>query len=85
MLRAQPGTPRRRNSTGASTAQVGARSSSTRTGPARSASRPQESPQSLQTLLTGTPVTQYREGTELIDVVARAAPRSASTSTACRT
>jgi multidrug efflux pump len=35
---------------------------------------PQETAVSLQTLLTGTPVSQYREGRELIDVVARAVP-----------
>ncbi|WP_397569230.1 efflux RND transporter permease subunit [Schlesneria sp. T3-172] len=35
---------------------------------------PQETAVTLQTLLTGTPVSQYREGRELIDVVARAVP-----------
>jgi multidrug efflux pump len=35
---------------------------------------PQDLSQSLQTLMTGIPITQYREGTELIDVVARAVP-----------
>jgi multidrug efflux pump len=35
---------------------------------------PQETAASLQTLLAGTPVSQYREGRELIDVVARAVP-----------
>lgn len=35
---------------------------------------PQETAVSLQTLLTGTPVSQYREERELIDVVARAVP-----------
>jgi multidrug efflux pump len=34
----------------------------------------QDLSQSLQTLLAGIPITQYREGTELIDVVARAVP-----------
>jgi multidrug efflux pump len=35
---------------------------------------PQDAAMTLQTLLTGTPVSQYREGRELIDVVARAIP-----------
>ncbi|MBV8126674.1 MAG: efflux RND transporter permease subunit [Planctomycetaceae bacterium] len=35
---------------------------------------PQDAAVTLQTLLTGTPVSQYREGRELIDVVARAVP-----------
>jgi multidrug efflux pump len=35
---------------------------------------PQEVSATLQTLLTGVPVSQYREGIELIDVVARAVP-----------
>jgi multidrug efflux pump len=35
---------------------------------------PQDISLSLQTLLSGIPITQYREGTELIDVVARAVP-----------
>jgi len=35
---------------------------------------PQEISTTLQTLLTGAPVSQYREGIELIDVVARAIP-----------
>jgi multidrug efflux pump len=35
---------------------------------------PQETALTLQTLLTGAPVSQYREGRELIDVVARAVP-----------
>jgi len=35
---------------------------------------PQDVASTLQTLLSGTAVTQYREGTELIDVVARAVP-----------
>jgi multidrug efflux pump len=35
---------------------------------------PQDVAQTLQTLLTGFPVTQYREGIESIDVVARAVP-----------
>lgn len=35
---------------------------------------PQDLSQMLQTLLSGIPVSQYREGTELIDVVARAVP-----------
>ena len=35
---------------------------------------PQDTAVTLQTLLTGTPVSQYREGRELIDVVARAVP-----------
>lgn len=35
---------------------------------------PQDVSESLQTLLTGYTVTRYREGTELIDVVARAIP-----------
>ena len=35
---------------------------------------PQDVSSTLQTLLTGVPVSQYREGIELIDVVARAVP-----------
>src|SRR4029077_8428989 len=35
---------------------------------------PQDVSTTLQTLLTGVPVSQYREGIELIDVVARAVP-----------
>ena len=35
---------------------------------------PQDVSETLQSLLTGVTVTQYREGTELIDVVARAVP-----------
>jgi multidrug efflux pump subunit AcrB len=35
---------------------------------------PQETAVTLQTLLAGTPVSQYREGRELMDVVARAVP-----------
>ena len=35
---------------------------------------PQDVSATLQTLLTGVPVSQYREGIELIDVVARAVP-----------
>jgi multidrug efflux pump subunit AcrB len=35
---------------------------------------PQDASLTLQTLLAGTPVSQYREGRELIDVVARAIP-----------
>src|SRR2546429_463489 len=35
---------------------------------------PQDVSATLQTLLTGVPVSQYREGLELIDVVARAVP-----------
>ncbi len=46
---------------------------------------PQDVAATLQTLLTGTPVSQYREGRELIDVVARAIPRSGSSSTSCPT
>ncbi len=35
---------------------------------------PQDIAETMQTLLSGIPVSQYREGTELIDVVARAVP-----------
>jgi multidrug efflux pump subunit AcrB len=35
---------------------------------------PQDTAITLQTLLSGTPISQYREGRELIDVVARAIP-----------
>ena len=49
-------------------------SSSTRTRRARSGLTPQDVAQTLQTLLSGDAVTQYREGEEQIDVVARAVP-----------
>ena len=49
-------------------------SRSTRTARARSGLTPQDVAQTLQTLLSGYTVTQYREGIEHIDVVARAVP-----------
>ena len=45
---------------------------------------PQDVAQTLQTLLSGFTVTQYREGIESIDVVARARRPSGSTSAGCR-
>ena len=46
---------------------VGARSSSIRSAPARSASTPQDVSQTLQTLLSGVTVTTVRDGTEQVD------------------
>ena len=45
---------------------------------------PQDVAQTLQTLLSGYTVTQFREGIEHIDVVARASPPNAWSSTGCR-